>query len=157
MRKSISLNYVHIIFATKYRQPVLQSAWRAELFEMIARVSHSYECDPLAVGGFDDHAHILINLSRTLAAATYLSQIKSASSQWVTSHKTKLNVFRWQRGYALFSVSPTAVPNVVSYIENQDAHHAKHTFVEELDDLAERVGVRWEYEDAEDDEVEDDI
>ncbi len=98
MRKSISLNYVHIIFATKYRQPVLESSWRGELFEMIGRVSRSYECEPLAVGGYDDHIHILANLSRTLAAAMYIGQVKAASSQWITSHKTKPNVFSLAEG-----------------------------------------------------------
>jgi putative transposase len=86
----------------------------------------------LIVGGVDDHVHVLCRLSRKIAIADLIKEVKADSSKWVKKHKLGIAEFTWQSGYAAFSVSPSNASRVKRYIENQKAHHRKTTFQDEL-------------------------
>ena len=89
-----------------------------------------------------DHVHLLIDLGRETSISTLLREIKAKSSQWL---KSKLNgTFSWQGGYGAFSVSPTHVENVIGCIRNQEEHHRRKTFVEELEEMLRVAGIEYE-------------
>ena len=88
---------------------------------------------PEMVGGVEDHVHILASLRPVHCIADVLRDLKKESSTWAKDNFNRR--FTWQEGYAAFTVSPTATDSVGRYIATQDAHHRKHSFVDELREL----------------------
>jgi REP element-mobilizing transposase RayT len=131
MPQSIAYNYLHITFSTKYREPLIDEAIEEELFKYIGGICKNLECNPIKVGGYRDHIHILCVLSRKIALMKLLEEIKSHSSKWIKTKGDKYKNFYWQRGYGSFSVNPAEIDVVIRYIENQAEHHKKKTFQDE--------------------------
>ena len=96
---------------------------------------------PIIVGGYTDHIHLLSLLSATATLADTVKHLKLASSRWLRESHEELAEFRWQAGYAAFSVSASKVRTVARYIEDQEARHRTKTFKEELIEFLERHGV----------------
>ena len=131
MPQSIAYNYLHITFSTKYRVPMIDEAIEEELFKYIGGICKKLDCNPVKVGGYRDHVHILCVLSRKIALMKLLEEIKSHSSKWIKTKGDKYKNFYWQRGYGSFSVNPAEIDVVIRYIENQAEHHKKKTFQDE--------------------------
>ena len=94
------------------------------------------------VGGVDDHVHLMASLRPVHCLADVMRDLKKDSTTWIK--ETLDRSFAWQEGYAAFTVSPSAIESVRSYIRNQESHHAKHSFVDELKGLLEKAGVAYE-------------
>jgi putative transposase len=131
MPQSLSRNYIHIVFSTKNREPMLYSPVREELFAFIGGICKRMECFPIRVGGYTDHVHILCLLSKKLALMKLVEEVKSHSSKWIKPKGEYFHGFYWQEGYGAFSVSPVQVDPLIAYIENQELHHQKKNFQEE--------------------------
>ncbi len=131
MPQSIAYNYLHITFSTKYREPLIDEAIEEELFKYIGGICKNLECNPIKVGGYRDHIHILCILSRKIALMKLLEEVKSHSSKWIKTKGDQYKNFYWQRGYGSFSVNPAEIDVVIRYIENQAEHHKKKSFQEE--------------------------
>jgi hypothetical protein len=83
------------------------------------------------VGGWKDHVHILCDTTTTQTIADLVREVKKASTSWIRQHKA-VNQFKWQEGYAAFSVGWRELDKVSAYIARQEEHHGHHTFLEEL-------------------------
>jgi REP element-mobilizing transposase RayT len=94
------------------------------------------------VGGVADHVHLLISLRPVHCIADLMRDMKKDSSSWAKENFDRR--FAWQEGYAAFSVSPSATSAVKKYIANQEAHHARYSFVDELKDLLKRSGIEYD-------------
>jgi REP element-mobilizing transposase RayT len=86
----------------------------------------------LAVGGVEDHVHLLLSLPSTLAVAKALQLLKGGSSKWIHDEFHERRDFAWQEGYGAFSIGVSQIDDTVRYIANQAAHHRTKTFEEEL-------------------------
>lgn len=122
---SLSLLYVHLIWTTWDRLPLLTP----ELEEVVYRCFNA-ECrrlgaEMLAVGGVADHVHLLVRLPRTLDVARLVKQLKGASSHLVTHEVRPGEFFKWRGGYSAFSVSRWDVPRVRGYIRRQKQRHTR--------------------------------
>ena len=95
-----------------------------------------------------DHVHALVDLPASRAIDEIAQLLKGSSSHWVNESNLVPGKFAWQRGYGAFSVSHSAVAEVAKYIANQEAHHKKKSFVEELKQLVERYGLEWHKEET---------
>ena len=131
MPQSLAYNYSHITFSTKARYPFIDKAIEEELFHYIGGVCKKLDFNPIKVGGYKDHIHILCILSRKVALMKFIEEVKSHSSKWMKTKGEQYKSFYWQRGYGSFSVNPSEIDVVVRYIENQAEHHRKKTFKEE--------------------------
>jgi putative transposase len=98
----------------------------------------------LAIGGTDDHVHLLVVLPAAGAVADAVQRVKGRSSLWINDQRLLPAKFGWQRGYGAFTVSHSAVPRVRRYIAEQEAHHRKMTFQEEFVQLLDRHGVAYD-------------
>lgn len=128
---SLSNVYVHITFSTKHRQKLIDSSIETRLYEYIGGICKSLECNPIKVGGFTDHVHVLCILSKKITQAKLLEQIKKQSSLWIKKQGEQYNNFYWQRGYGIFSVNPFEIKVVENYIANQHEHHTRKSFQDE--------------------------
>ena len=131
MAQSLVQNYLHIIFSTKHRQPLIFKNVQDELYNYMGGICNNLECQPLKLGGYSDHIHVLCMLSKKITLIKLIEDIKSSSSKWMKTKSESLKNFYWQDGYGAFSVNPTQVEIVKGYIENQERHHTKQTFQDE--------------------------
>ena len=144
MGQSLVKNYIHIVFSTKYRQPLITDDIESELHAYLGGVCKKLECHPLKVGGYTDHIHILCMLSRKITLMKLLEEIKSHSSKWVKTKGDNFKDFYWQNGYGAFSVKPSEVDVVIRYIANQKEHHSKKTFQREYKAYLKKYDVEFD-------------
>lgn len=119
MPQSLSKVYTHIIFSTKNRQNLIDENIESQLFDYLGGVCKALECNPVQVGGCKNHVHILCLLSKKVAQAELLEEVKKRSSKWIKTKDVKYSNFYWQDGYGIFSVNPRKVDIVMRYILNQ--------------------------------------
>ena len=129
----LSLHY-HLIFATKDREHTIAVPWRARLHEYLGGTIQGLGGYSQGVGGIADHVHMLVSLKSTHCLADVMREVKKASSEWV-HNEIRARAFRWQEGYAAFTVSPPGRGGVKSYIANQESHHLQLTSRDELLEL----------------------
>jgi putative transposase len=133
MPQSLANVLLHIVFSTKNRAPFLQDpAIREELTGYMVGTLKAIECPSLIVRPVDDHLHCLCQLSRTMSIAKLVEEMKVESSSWAKKQAHPLRDFHWQAGYGAFSVSQSNVGQVNTYIANQEEHHRKMTYQDEL-------------------------
>lgn len=138
----LSLHY-HLVFSTKDRVPLIEPSWRPRLHEYLGGTVAGLEGFPQGTGGIADHVHLLVGLKATHCLADFLRELKKASSASVHD-EIGMRRFAWQEGYAAFTVSATSRVAVKRYIANQEAHHRRKTFSEELVDLLDQAGVAYD-------------
>lgn len=122
----------HAVFSTKDRLPMITEEIKPRLWAYMNGVITTTGGKALAINGMADHAHLLVLLPPTVAVADAMRTLKANSSKWVHENWPQRNTFTWQAGYAAFSVSRSGIHDVVSYVENQEHHHNKLSFQEEL-------------------------
>jgi REP element-mobilizing transposase RayT len=133
MPQSLAAVWLHLIFSTKDRQPYFQQAeLRERVHSYLGGVVNGLGCHCLMVGGATDHVHLLLGMSRTLTIADVVRDTKRASSLWIKDADRACSDFEWQKGYGVFSISPSHLVPLTSYIRNQMAHHEGETFQVEL-------------------------
>ena len=141
---SLTCLNVHIVFSTKHRRKLIEKDWKEELHKYIGGIIKDLKAVPLAIGGIDDHIHLLVGLKSFHRPDYLIRDIKSGSTKWVKRNKRGL--FAWQKGYAAFSVSPDRIDGVKNYVLNQEEHHKKESFVDELIGLLEEAGIEYDPE-----------
>ena len=132
MPQSLSKVYVHLIFSTKHRQNRIDDTIKESLFEYLGGICRGLECNPIRVGGYKNHIHILCLLSRKITQMKLVEELKVESSKWIKTKDTKFRDFHWQDGYGIFSVNPAEIDVVVNYINNQQKHHERKIFENEF-------------------------
>ena len=130
MPQSFGQIYLHAVFATKNREPLITSPEPARLHAYLVDVLAELGCASLATGGIEDHVHILHSLGRTHSVAWIMEKLKSNSSRWMKQQGAV--DFWWQPGYAAFSVGRSELERVTRYIHRQPEHHREHSFEQEL-------------------------
>jgi REP element-mobilizing transposase RayT len=136
--------YVHFIFSTKEREPLLPACFDEELYAYVGGVIKTEGGIPIAVNGTADHIHILATLPKTVSVADYVRTIKANSSRWLKTKEGISNAFAWQNGYGAFSVSESMKDRVVNYIANQKEHHRNVSFQEEFLQFLKRHNVPYD-------------
>src|SRR5215510_14569083 len=105
MPQSLSAVYIHLVFSTKHRQPLLKDLeMREALFRFMGGVTKTLKCPPILIGGHVDHLHVLARFGRTITQAEWVKELKRVSNSWL-KNEYGLRPFEWQGGYADFSVS----------------------------------------------------
>ena len=120
---------VHIVFATKDRQPLIDPEWRDDLFHYLGGTARKLGATTFGVGGTVDHVHMLIGLKTTHTVADLMREIKKSSSNWAVAKRAD---FAWQTGYGAFGIRATEIPSVLNYIGQQEEHHRRISAADEL-------------------------
>ncbi len=142
MPQSLVQVYVHLVFSTKRRQPFLQDGeFRDRTHRYLAGTLKNLNCPALAVGGTEDHVHALCRLGQNVEIASLIRDLKRDSSKWVKAEQPRLSDFYWQGGYGALSISPAHVDALRQYIANQEEHHRRESFQDELRRLCKKYGL----------------
>ncbi|MDR1918499.1 MAG: IS200/IS605 family transposase [Tannerellaceae bacterium] len=144
MPQSLSKVYVHLTFSTKERYPFIDSSIKERLWEYLGGTCKRLDCNPIQVGGDNDHVHILCLLSKKITQINLIEEVKKQSSRWIKTVDSRYSKFYWQDGYGIFSVNPSEITTVVEYIKNQETHHQKRTFQNEFLAFLNKYGVEYD-------------
>ncbi|MGQ9927785.1 MAG: IS200/IS605 family transposase [Chloroflexaceae bacterium] len=115
--------YIHIVWSTWDRLPLISPAIEPRLYRAIEAKCVVLGCQPLALGGVADHMHLLVSFTPTISISRLVGEIKGVSSHLMTHEVQPGKFFRWQRSYGAFTVSHTVLSQLRSYILNQKSHH----------------------------------
>ncbi len=144
MSQSLSNVLLHIIFSTKNRMGYIDEQIEPELYAYLVSVLNDNGSFVHRIGGMSDHVHIFCTLPRTLSISELLEEIKKHSSKWIKTKGQQYFDFSWQKGFGVFSVSPSQYDAVVSYINNQKEHHKTHSFQDEYRKFLKLNNVKWD-------------
>ena len=145
MPQSLANVAVHLVFSTKDRQRYLAADdIRSEMHNQLGRTSKTLGCQPLRIGGVEDHVHLLGSLGRCISISEWVKELKRVTSIWIKERDPELGMFKWQSGYGAFSVSQSEIERVVAYIENQPEHHRRCDFKTEYRLLLERHQIEYD-------------
>ncbi|HEY4259851.1 MAG TPA: transposase, partial [Schlesneria sp.] len=144
MPQSLVKNLIHLVYSTKHRAPWIPKEHQENLWRYQGGIFKDWESPALVIGGVEDHVHALFSLSKNHALIKIVEEVKKGSSKWMKAEGPRNLEFHWQLGYAAFSVSQSNVDEVRRYIENQEEHHRKTTFQDELRALFKRHGIDFD-------------
>jgi REP element-mobilizing transposase RayT len=131
MSHTYCFSLFHCVFSTKDRRKTIALEIQPRLWAYMGGVAREHQMKALAVGGTEDHVHILLSNPSSVPIAKAMREIKSASSRWV--HETRgVRGFEWQEGYGAFSIGRTQVDATLAYIAAQKEHLQKRDFQAEF-------------------------
>lgn len=136
--------WVHLVWSTKDRAPMLGSESRKTIFSHIEKNAHDKGIYLDCINGVADHIHALISLGASQTISKVLQLLKGESSHWINDEKLVRGKFEWQDEYFAVSVSESVVDKVREYIRNQEAHHRRITFEEESKEFIMKYGFAWQ-------------
>ncbi len=129
----------HCTFSTKERRAIIRPEWEERSWAFIGGIARENGMKPLAVGGVQDHVHVLLSIPSTMPVAKAVQLVKAGSSKMIRATFTRS--FEWQEGYGAFSIGVFQVKETVAYIKNQRVHHKKIDFREEFRAFLEKHGI----------------
>lgn len=135
MWQTYSSIWLHYIWSTKKREPLISSTIENILYEKMREVAKTEKFHLDHINGIEDHLHCLVSIDTTFRIFDIPKLLKGGSSYFINEQKLIEEYFDWQDGYGVFSVSPTHLPQVRNYIRNQKKHHRRLSFDEEIRNL----------------------
>jgi putative transposase len=138
-----SLHY-HVVFSTKDREPWITTDIEARVWSYLAKLATEHGMMALRIGGLEDHLHLVLSLPPSLSVSKAVQLLKGNSSRWIRQTCPALEAFRWQDGYGAFTVSKSALPSTILYVERQRETHLKRTFQQELRGLLSRHDIAYD-------------
>jgi putative transposase len=140
MSHSINKIWIHAIWATKDRIPLIIDSIEKKVYQFISEQLTEQGCQVRIINGMPDHIHCLFLLNSQKSIAEIMKQIKGSSSHYINQNDMIADKFSWQTGYAAYSISESGVEKVFQYIKNQKSHHQRKTFQQEYDEFLNLYG-----------------
>ena len=125
-RNYLSLG-VHLIWSTKERYPLITQEIEPRLYDYFAAIARRRGYDVLAIGGTENHVHLLIVQPTTVRLCDLIRELKAGSSRLIQETLKPETWFDWQDNYAAIAVSPSHRKRIIAYVQNQKQHHADGT------------------------------
>jgi REP element-mobilizing transposase RayT len=122
---------IHYIFSTKNHEKIITPDLQERLWAYMGGIARENNIKALAIGGVEDHVHLLLSLPSTLSIAKAIQLIKGGTSKWIHDTFPNYHNFKWQEGYGAFSTTMSYLTNTISYINAQKQHHRIKTFQHE--------------------------
>lgn len=136
--------YLQVVFAVAGKASLIHRKNKEELFRYITGIIRNEGQKLLAINGMPDHVHLLIGLKPDIALSGLVRDIKTSSSKFINSNRWNGTKFNWQEGFGAFSYGHSQLPSVIPYIQNQEKHHAKHSFKNEYFTLLRKFDIAFE-------------
>ena len=123
MRHPWTQLYLHLVWSTWKRAPLITPQLQPRIYAVLQHQASQLKADVIAIGGIEDHVHVLLRFPTNVATSTLVQRLKGASSHFVTHVLRSQEAFKWQGAYGAFTLTKRAVPHVREYVLNQEARH----------------------------------
>jgi putative transposase len=144
MANTFSQIYIHLVFSVKRRQSLIQKKWKPDLYKYICGIVIGKEQKVYAIGGVEDHIHILVSIKPNISISDLVRDIKANSTKWINENRLVVEKFQWQEGFGAFSYAQSQLDTVIAYINNQEQHHQKKTFKDEYLELLQKFMIEYD-------------
>lgn len=135
--------HIQFVFAVKHRAALIQPTWKDRLHEYMTGIIQNNQHKLLQINNMPDHLHILVGFRPHQPISGFVQNLKSETTKWLKAKDLSPN-FEWQEGYGAFSYSKSHVPDVIRYIQNQERHHQKQTFLNEYRKMLTAFAIEWD-------------
>jgi putative transposase len=139
--------YYHLVWGTKERQPLIKPELEGTLYNYIIGKSDAKGCIVHAIGGIEDHLHLVASIPPHLSIADFVKTIKGSSTYYINNNvlSERSNKFAWQEGYGVFSLGSKQLEQAVIYVQNQKIHHLEKTAIASLEQITHQDDppIRW--------------
>ncbi|WP_406825018.1 IS200/IS605 family transposase [Pedobacter sp. KACC 23697] len=136
--------YTQLVFAVKFRAALIKADWKERLLKYITGIFQANNHKMIQINCMPDHIHIFIGMSPHQSISGLIQNVKTESSKWINDQGFCSGKFAWQEGYGAFSYSKSHVQQVIQYIQNQEQHHRKKTFIEEYNNFLKMFEIKYE-------------
>jgi putative transposase len=144
MAEALTSVRIHMLWGTHRRRPWLDPEWRPRLFARVSALADRHAARVVCAGGTRDHIHLYLDHPPSISLADLVHLIKAGTSRWIHASYPHRREFKWQSGYAAFSVTPQEDGAVQAYIREQEVHHRDRAFYTEYVALLEGHGVPYD-------------
>ena len=144
MANSYTQIHVQFVFAVKYRAALINYEWKERLHQYITGIFQENRHKMLQINSMQNHIHIFIGMRPHQSISSLIQNVKTESSKWIKAQKFCSYPFAWQEGYGAFSYAKSQVTDVINYIQNQEIHHRKETFLEEYRKFLTAFEIEWD-------------
>ena len=136
--------HIQIVIAVKYREAMIDSAWKERLHQYITGIVQNQKHKMLAINSMPDHLHFFFGMRPHQSISDLMRMVSSDSSEWINNTGLTQRHFNWQGGYGAFSYRKRSVPTITNYIANQELHHKKITFLDEYKNLLKEFEIDYD-------------
>lgn len=133
----------HIVISTYCRRMTIPASQKRSLYSYINAIVIDRKCKVLRINGIENHIHILLRLSPTIALSSLMQELKRATSKWMHKNPQFLDFESWGKDYFAMSINPSIVDSVAKYIDGQESHHTRRNFEDEVKEMCLRMGIEW--------------
>jgi len=144
MPNTYSQLYIHVVFAVKGRENLIQKQWKDELYKYVCGIVNAKNQKVYAINGMPDHIHLLLSIKPDISLSDLMRDIKTNSTKWINTRNWVRGKFQWQEGFGAFSCSKSQLDNVIAYINNQEQHHLKKSFKQEYLDFLRKYEIDYD-------------
>jgi REP element-mobilizing transposase RayT len=144
MANTYSQIYQHVVFAVEGRQSLIAPEHNDELQKYITGIVSAQKHKLIAINNMPDHLHLLVGMRPDASPSDLVRDVKAGSSKFINDKRWVIGRFSWQAGFGIFSVSRSQLDIVICYIQNQQQHHASHSFRQEYVRLLDKSGVDYD-------------
>ena len=131
MANSYTQVHIQFVFAVKYRAALISNDWKERLHQYITGIFQKNKHKMLQINSMPDHIHIFIGMKPHQSISLLIQVVKTETSKWIKAQNLCSHSFAWEEGYGAFSYAKSEVADVIRYIQNQEIHHQKETFLDE--------------------------
>ena len=136
--------HLQVIFAVKKRAGLIQKEWKDELYKYITGIIQAKDHKLLAINGMPDHLHIFFGMRPIQSLSDLMQDVKQDSSKWINQKGFIKDRFEWQQGFGAFSYSKSQASQVIAYVQNQEVHHRKITFLDEYKTFLQKFEIDYD-------------
>jgi len=136
--------HIQVIIAVKFRDAIIVPPWKERMHQYITGIVQNNNHKMLCINSMADHLHLFFGFRPSQSLADLMRLVKGESSEWINKQKFTPSKFRWQEGYGAFSYARSQVKAVATYIENQEIHHRKKTFLDEYQDFLKKFEIEYD-------------
>jgi len=136
--------YIQFVFAVQNRISLISENWQSDLYKYMTGIIELQEHKLFSINGIADHVHILVSMNPKQAPSDLMFHVKRSSSIWINDNNLCSGKFAWQEGFGAFSYGKSQIPTIARYIENQQKHHMKRTFIDEYKGFLNALGIEYD-------------
>ncbi|WP_124327582.1 IS200/IS605 family transposase [Desulfonema ishimotonii] len=126
--------YYHIVWCTKDRNRLITPDVEPELYKYISGKTDSLQCIPHAIGGIEDHLHLVVSIPPKISVSEFVKNVKGSSSHFLN----QLKPFAWQRSFGAFTLGARQLDHAIRYVRRQKEHHRDKTTINALERIDEK-------------------
>ena len=115
--------FVHCVWEPYLRQPLITPKIKAILKTFFENKALRFGCRVHAVGGIENHIHVVLQLSPARSVSDIVGKLKGSSTYFLNNELGITKDFYWQDGYGAETFAERDLDKIIRYVENQEVHH----------------------------------